>query len=261
MNSKLLAGILVSFVSVQSLSASARNPAQVENLSSSPLKQQGQFSNTIEYVPPVNRNPKKTEGTGSRGCGELLASINPITLLIPAADYVGQTSSEHPRFVWYFSEPISLPVEFMLTEEGSAEALFHARIETPLSGLVSLEMPDILPPLKVDTPYQWSVNLLCDQEPIAFNISWIERVEMSSPLAQQLEATQRSSTAAVSWQSSPERQQAMLYAKEGLWYDALGILVAAQKDYPRDRFLEQDLLQLLEQVGLQQTREGITVNP
>jgi hypothetical protein len=44
--------------------------------------------------------------------------------------------------------------------------------------------------------------------------------------------------------------RASIYARSGVWYDALAAISTAQAAKPRDPFVQEDFLTLLDQVGL-----------
>lgn len=211
----------------------------------------------ISYIPPAGKSTRSSQGSGSRGCQQSLP-VNLVTLLIPAKDYIGQTTSGHPTFFWHLSQPISVPLRFTLVEPRVAKPLFVKQIDSPQVGTMQVALPKELPELVAGRTYSWSVTLACNSRRPSANpyyYSWIERVPTTPALEQQLAASQGD--------SSPERLRASIYAQAGLWYDALAAISPAQAAKPNALFKE-DFFNLLDQVGLtevaNQERQHLAIN-
>lgn len=207
-------------------------------------------SSSKQYFPPLRPNPRRTQGSGSRGCDQSLAG-DLVTLLIPSKDYAGQTTSGHPTFFWYLSQPVSVPMRFSLVEPGVARPLYEKQIDSPQVGMIQVALPKDKPELLTGRQYKWSVTLLCNTKRPSANpllISWIERIPTTAALEQQLAAV------ALNNHSSTQtlRDRAWIYARWGLWYNALATISKAQATNPRDLAIQDDFLSLLEQVGLNQ---------
>ena len=195
-------------------------------------------SMAFRYIPPRRGIPKRTQGSGSRGCPQSIpVSLN---LLVPN-DHVGQTVSGRPTFFWYVSEPTSVPVEFALVESGVTQPLFVQQMEPQKAGIVKLAIPENVAELVPGRKYRWSVTLICNEERPSSDIfiqSWVKRVPATAELAQQL-ATVVS-----------DRDRATIYARAGLWYDALAAISTAQTANPQDPAIHGNFISLLEQGGL-----------
>lgn len=218
----------------------------------------------IRFVPPPNRNPRRSQGAGSRGCDESLPE-NLVTLLIPSKEYAGQTVSSHPSFFLHLSKSVSVPMVFTLTKSGVPQPLYRKQIDSPQSGLIEIEMPKDRPELVPGQVYQWSVALVCyPKRPSSnpFFSSWIERVPTTPALQQQLAAVSAkgnfprgnlaSRDSANTSKTSPQenRDRAAIYAEAGLWYDAVDALVKARMANPNDPSTQADFRALMDQVGL-----------
>ena len=242
-------------------------PANAElNLENSSLGNQNLISRQttnvrISYIPPSGKSTRSSQGSGSRGCQQSLPQ-DLVTLLIPAKDYVGQTTSGHPTFFWHLSQPISVPLRFTLVEPGVAKPLFVKQIDSPQVGTMQLALPKELPELVSGRTYGWSVTLACNSRRPSANpyfYSWIERVPTTPALEQQLAAVnsisnspeQTPSLGSASSQddATPERLRASIYAGAGLWYDALAAISTTQAAKPTPP-VQEDFLNLLDQVGL-----------
>lgn len=214
----------------------------------------------IRFVPPVTKNPRQSQGAGSRGCAEETLGQNLVTLLIPSQDYIGQTISSHPTFSWHLSQPVKVPMQFTLVEDkmgGGGKTIWEKKIDSPQQGMIHVEIPKDRPELVPGKTYRWTVSLVCNSvQPSAnrYFISYIERVPITQALEQKLSATglnRNSFPKTIPSGSGLEmRDRASLYAESGLWYDAVAALTTALKQYPKDALVQEDLLSLLNQVGL-----------
>lgn len=212
-----------------------------------------------QYIPPVASNPRRTIGSGSRGCSQSLTN-DLVTLLIPSEDYAGQTTSGHPTFFWHLSQPVSVPMRFALVEPGVPEPLFEKQIDSPQMGMMQLQLPKDRPELQTGRTYKWSVTLICNTKRPSANpvfISWIERVRTPGVLEQQLPSTPptKSNVPTQMW-----RDRAWSYAESGLWYDALAAMSNVQTANSHDLATNDDFLALLEQVGLTQVTQQERLN-
>lgn len=208
-----------------------------------------------QYIPPVARNPRRTIGSGSRGCHQSLTN-NLVTLLIPSQEYAGQTTSGHPTFFWHLSQPVpaGVPMRFALVEPGVPEPIFEKQIDSPQVGMIQLQVPKDRPELQTGRTYKWSVTLICNTKRPSANpvfISWIERVPTPAALEQQLPSTPAKSNVPTRvW-----RDRAWSYAESGLWYDALDAMSNVETANSNQLATNDDLLALLEQVGLTQVTQ------
>lgn len=167
-----------------------------------------------EYKPPADQRPPGdyTSTTGSRGgCA---GGGAPLKVLAPQK-HVGQTTSTHPTFAWLIPDSISLPMEFTLYEYGSNLSLKVAqRVAMQSSaGIMKFSVPKAQPGLTVGKRYLWQVAILCNPNYPSGDLvakAEIEVVEVPSALRRAL-ATE-----------AEHLKIAELYAKAGLWYDALG---------------------------------------
>lgn len=194
------------------------------------------------YTPRVRRGPRRTIGTGSRGCEGVLNTA--MTPLIPDG-HIGLTTAGRPTFAWYM--PIANEVEFALVEPGIPKPLLVQRLNITEPGIVQLSLPEDAPELQFDREYRWSLTMICPNlnrfSARPFVQGWISRTNVTPELAQQLKAVQGSGSDAL-------RQRAQVYAAAGIWYDALATISAAYLQNPTDRTLFEERSLLLEQVGL-----------
>jgi Domain of Unknown Function (DUF928) len=106
--------------------------------------------------------------------------------------------------------------------------------ETPITlpdqpGFVPVSIAD-LGELKVGQSYQWTLTVKCGIQPVVSG--WIEWVEVDALKLQKLKAAKPT-------------QQAVAYAQEGIWYDAVNILAIQRFQKPHDVTVNQLWQQLL----------------
>ncbi len=196
----------------------------------------------ITYVPPNYGSPRRTTSNASRGCDNL-AEFS-LYLLAPK-DHVGVTTLDRPSFFWYISAASEVPVEFALVEEGVPKPLWKQKLNVQKAGVMRITIPQDAPPLLAGRDYKWSVRSICNPiSPSAAppHISWIRRVPLAAELQHQLR------------ESTSERDRAFLYAKAGIWYDAVATTIQSTGDrgQPSQVTLTAELRSLLAQVGLSQ---------
>lgn len=172
-----------------------------------------------EYSPPPDQQPPGgyTQSTGPRGGCELTEKSSLIALA--PRKHVGQTVAIHPTFAWFVSDLKSFPVEFTLYNYDPVKGLKLA-YKTHLKsspGIMKLSLPKDRPGLTVGQRYLWQVAILCDpNHPSSDLVAKAEIAVVQMPLV----------IKTVLSQVSDRQQKIELYAKSGLWYDALGEALA-----------------------------------
>lgn len=177
----------------------------------------------IQFTPPPPPStigtPQSGRGAGSRGPAcKRYENVTPLVPLAKTAIRWGLTSKEHPRLWFYAPQGLAanIPLELVFQDEAGqnrSRTVFHTS-ETPV-GIFSVSLPATATPLQVGKIYRWSVSIYCDPETIDIPVTLqgaLERVTLSSKVQNQLSATHS------------VLEQANLYARNGLWYDALTTL-------------------------------------
>ena len=189
------------------------------------------------YTPPSDLNVPRDDHTGGgvRGCGD------DIEALAPRLNSVGQTASTNPTFVWYNFSDDGDPVEFQLYRfepDGSFDTVAVEQFATSQQGYMAFTLPPEEAELNVGETYLWQVAIYCDQdfeEPGQYSSAEIEVVTLPPNLAAGL--------------PSDTFAKAQVYARSGLWYDAMAEVYDANaseaKAFRRDLLL--DLADLEEQ--------------
>ncbi|MDZ7959805.1 MAG: DUF928 domain-containing protein [Aulosira sp. DedQUE10] len=185
--------------------------------------------------------PGRRIGGGTRG--QCFTSVGRLMALVPENN-LGFTKKAYPNILFYLPQT-STPamVEFVLQDENRKSVYEKTFTKSSAGGIINFSLPDStsLSPLAVGKKYNWYVSLICDPENRANDIvvdGWIQRVELNSTLTKQLEQT-----------TSPLGRVA-LYAKAGLWQDALATLAELRSTKPNDSRLAANWTQLLKTQNL-----------
>lgn len=200
--------------------------------------------------PEGRRRGGATRGTVNQGaCPKLPIAL---TALVPAigesptdADPAstvqvwGNTTLAQPAFWFYnpYPQAADYSVRFELRRDGSSESVYKTSLVLPNQpGLVSLSLPNTVS-LEVNQRYRWFLTVDCnplsDATPVSVE-GVIQRVPLSADLSRSL------STASA-------LEKASLYAKAGVWYDALTILAELRQQNAQ---ATTDWQTLLKEVGL-----------
>ncbi len=199
--------------------------------------------NTIKYQPPGRISPSRTEGSGTRSMGDascpgsqkllFLATLSP-------ADHIGQTSLARPTLYAYFTGDQAL--EIRLRQVGKLGVVWKQIIQPKTPGFQAIPYPKNASELITGKDYDWSASIICNPaEPYktAKIISAsITRVEEPPALQDLLKA------------SKTLNDRAQSYADNSLWYEAIDTLATAKLNNPEDTAIQIELINLLEQVGL-----------
>lgn len=186
--------------------------------------------------------PPKTTGTsgGSRGCeAQTETSLNniPTLILLAPTQRYGQTVATHPTFAWFVRDSGSWQMEFRLYEYDPAskqsKLVKEIKDENFKSspGIMALSLSS--PELSIGKRYLWQIELVCDANRPSgnpFATGAMKVVPVPSDLNAKLS------------QTNDPFSKATLYAQAELWYNALGIVLAA-KDEPRLREIKMSLIE------------------
>ena len=172
--------------------------------------------------PPESEQPENTDGAASRQNQQCFKDFvtarnqeptptnQNITAIVPNENY-GLTLTERPTFWVYLPQTSAQQVILSIKEEGSKPHWQQSVNLTGEAGIIGLQLSDDAPVLEVGQNYQWAVIVVCGNRPNPNDpvvTSWIKRID--APVVN----------------SSPtELAKAANYAKQGIWYDALDILI------------------------------------
>jgi hypothetical protein len=205
------------------------------------------------FEPPVNTPaPTTTIGGGRRGndgqClidrdlqGDIKEKKNPIeqeiTLLLPPNKF-GLTISSHPQFFVYIPKTNAIAVEFTL-ENHQGKGIASKRLAlTNTPSIVTVQFDQN--PLEIGKDYKWLVSVVCetgDPEDL-FSEGIIRRIKPEqNTLAKLGKAT--------------AIDKVYLYAKLGIWYEAIAELAALRLSQPNNTVLKTNWLNLLKSASLE----------
>ncbi|MEG4217881.1 DUF928 domain-containing protein [Microcoleus sp. Pol14C6] len=193
-----------------------------------------------EDIAPSTRQGGTHRGLVGNGCGS--SSQLSFTVLVPT-NKMGRTVSDYPTFFFYLPQTDAKLAEFIIEDESSGEIIYEQDVTiTNLSGVISVTIPanKNVSPLQVGKNYRWSVALICDSLDPSVDLletGIVRRVELSPDIRSQLE-------------KADPRQKTVIYAKNGIWLDALSNLAAARRANPNDAELTADWESLLDSVKL-----------
>ncbi len=211
--------------------------------------------------PPADRSAPagRQRGGASRGTCPAAIGEEPLTALVPATQTSlneGQsgnsplktfesvwalTAAEAPTFWYYIPYTLTpdLPVEFILQDDQGNnvyQTKFIASQKQP--GVVKVRLPAKVAPLEVGKMYRWFFMIDCDPDAPPLVEGSVQRIAPSATLMSQL-------------QKATPRERVVLYAKQGLWHDALTALAELRSANPNDAALTADWVSLLNSGGLQ----------
>jgi len=223
----------------------------------------GAASHFVAPPPPDRGAPSQRKGAASRGgtsLGTCPSLENPLTALVPITKILGDQSGsgmlpsefvwgltviEHPTFWFYVPYlPTALSsVEFVLQDEKDNDVYRTPVTLAEIAGIVSVRLPPTSAPLLIGKIYHWffKIKIACASKK-QFNVKdyvegWVQRVTLSNTFKRQLKV------------STPQ-QRIDLYAKNGIWYDALTTLAELRLVAPEDTILKANWNNLLQSADL-----------
>lgn len=186
---------------------------------------------SIPFNPPNRGAPGQTRDAGSRPLCE--TPELPFTAIAPTVNW-GETTAQRPIF-WLYLPYEAGDVELFLRDEQTQEEIFRHTFEVrDAGGIHPFSLPPEAPILEPDKLYNWQLDYVCNPDTgTKFRATGlIVRRQPSEELA-----------AAIA--TATPREQAMLYAEAGLWYDALAKVAALHHQFSDDPQYAEDWASLL----------------
>ena len=191
----------------------------------------------FSYRPPMRGAPAARIGGGTRGVGDMT-----LVLVVLAPDHTGLTTKEQPTLYWYASEPVPAKLEVTLINDEDIDPALEETVATPgKAGIQSIDLAKTGAKLVTGKEYRWFVSVVADPGQRSNDVvasGTIQRIAPSDALKKEVSGAN-------------EQSQAGIYAREGIWYDAIDLLTRMIDKSPGDSGLQQQRTALLEQVGLQ----------
>ncbi len=190
----------------------------------------------LNYKPPAGRNmPVNREGGGTRGEGD---DEQYLAALVP--NHVALTTMIQPSLFWYMSIPATTHIEVTINNDNSFEPIVEASLNEQDKGIQRFNLSDYNINLLPGIEYQWFITIVPDTERRSKDISatgMIKYVEPSKILTEKLAVA-----------NGIERS--VIYAEEGVWYDALSSITELIDADPDNKSLRNERMSLLKQIGL-----------
>lgn len=242
------------------------------NVSRLPAYSNQSDNSKIRFIEPTLKNkpsnrgaPTRRKGAGTRSgdCPDIKKKPE-LTALVPLMDMnetlnqqqttdsssdsssplaLGLTTLEYPTFWFYVPYPSSQikSLKFILLDENNNYATKEPiLVNIPQKpGAIGIRLPKTEKPLEIDKYYSWYFELDCNPR-ISKNViikGSVKRISLEPYLQRQLEA-------------ATPRQRAAIYARAGIWQDAIAILGKLRRKKPQDTSLLVDWKNLLQSVDL-----------
>jgi hypothetical protein len=186
--------------------------------------QTNRFSSFFSFILPPKGAPGKRKDATTRDDCSIADSSKPLTALVPPTN-IGLTISERPTFWFYVPYQSAKPVEFSLSDDKNNVVYKTTLQPTGTPGIVSINLPQSVPPLKRGKNYQWKFSYICHPTLRSKNASvygYVERSSLDRNKKSQLE------------QATTPRERISLYAANGWWYDLLTTLAEERRKNPQD---------------------------
>ena len=193
---------------------------------------------TPVYQPPMRGTTAGGRiGGGTRGTGEQV-----ITLSVLAPEHPGLTVNAQPRLYWYLSQAVDVPAELTVVSRDSHDPLIEISVAPPIeAGIHAFDFAREGIRLVPGVRYEWFVALIADAEQRSNDIvagGEIELVATSTDLERRLA-------------ESGDVGAADVYARAGIWYDAVASVSMLVESNPGERTYREHRAALLDQVGLE----------
>lgn len=231
-SNQLFLGVLALNFVVSGLSKANENYQQSQQMLSQTVIQPLQFQ-----LPDRKAPGNRSEDAGGRG-----KCITPsqLTALVPHHNF-GYTTSERPTFWFHFTSnsSSSLPAEFQLSDKQNNNIV---KLKLSIkSGLIKVNLPENNKLSETEKSYRWKLIAICDSNDPTANLivsGEIAKKEIDQKLQSQIQGKQG-------------RDLAIIYADNGIWFDALTILAQLREKDPNNAIYREDWNRLLNSVGLQ----------
>jgi hypothetical protein len=194
--------------------------------------------------PPPPSNPGSSSAGGRRdpsNCPQDTgAATSPLLTALSPTAKSGLTLAEHPTFLVYVPKTCAKNAEFSLRNR-MGQGIYRTMIAlTTTPNLISITLPAQAVPLEVGKSYTWSFAIICnadDRLDDRFVTGMVQRIELDANRLRQIQ------------QASP-REQAALYQKADVWYDAIAVLYQLKRSQRNDPGISTAWRELLQAAGV-----------
>lgn len=196
-------------------------------LNNSIANQNISINKPLQFNPPNNGAPKGSRSSTNSGSRDDCAAVEKtITALIPKTNW-GNTLAERPKFWFHIPYKQGRLTLILRNKTKSMQANYQVMNG---GGIMGFPVPETLPALKVDESYYYKVYFSCNpkNQPSKTGIQGIvNRVPMNEVLQ-----TKLSSATSI-------KEKIYLYANQGLWYEAITVLIESRSSGSIDKELEE----------------------
>ncbi|MDQ2098721.1 MAG: DUF928 domain-containing protein [Tychonema bourrellyi B0820] len=177
--------------------------------------------------------------TGGASRGDCPMVKKPLTALIPDTN-IGLTISEHPTLWFYipYTAVNNRSAELVLLDEKNKLVYSTA---LPLAKTSGITKVTIAKTLEIGKTYKWVFSVICNpanRTGDKFVKGEVRRELLSSAVQNQLKEV------------TEEHDRAIIYAENGLWFDALTSLAELRLKAPQDQNFIEEWADLLGEIGL-----------
>ena len=159
---------------------------------------------------------RRTVGSGSRSQCKQRVLPKSVELLVPNQDVAHQTISSHPSLYLYSHHNQPLNLEFTLINPQEPKPLIKKVVQVNRDGIQKIALPSEIQ-LQEDTIYIWNIGIPCQNDPSRNQdvlSSGIKRVSLTPKLTHKIS------------QTDSIREKIQIYAQNGIWYEALDLLIS-----------------------------------
>lgn len=198
-----------------------------------------------QFEPPAGKGaPSQTAGGGRRQGG--ICSNSPASTLeqslvaLMPSNTIGLIVAERPTFLFYVPKTSAKTAEFVLDDVQSGQRLVRAVVNIPESPGIYSFTPNLPTPLQFDQDYTWVFSIVCGEEgdvEDALVRGRVRRIQPDPTLVSQLD-------------KATPLEQVVLYAKSGIWFEAVNGLVTLRSTQPNNPEVTAAWQKLLKSVGL-----------
>jgi len=199
-------------------------------------KGQGDSSEMPLYKAPLRGAPGGRLSGGTRGTQSKMPAF---AFLAPR--HTGLTFSEQPTLYWYSSETAKFPVDLTILMGKEMKSILQVRIaDETRAGFHPIHLTDHGIHLQTGVVYQCFVSMVTDPKHPSKDIisgGAIERIACPKNFQKTLKETD-------------SKRIPLVYAEEGIWYDAMNALCSRIDAAPHDSLPYQQRISLLRQGDL-----------
>ncbi|GJQ58681.1 MAG: hypothetical protein SCALA701_14820 [Candidatus Scalindua sp.] len=218
-----------------------------------PIQQRSAAQNQIaapSLKTPLYTPPQKENRTGTFARTARLGTDSDLaTLSVLAPNHVGLTVKEQPTLYWHLSNPMNNRIEFGITQNQIIQPLLKTHLKVrPQTGIQTIRLADYGIRLLPGKQYQWYIKIVQETENETKNNivrGMIRRIKPDQALSAQIEKSETSTVP-------------IIYAQEGIWYDAIETLATLIDTSPSSIKEREQFSSLLTGVGLLEVAEYVT---